>query len=495
MRPFTNFLVLTCLAALVAGATLNVIPPARKGRPALIANTLNPHDGMTDASKIASTATVVRQKGGASDNTLPNKPVTDTVVTAMDGELTLLGSPNQSLARRNENVTKGGAHIRTDYTQIFVGNGTGPSDRDAAIEGTAYLTYTLVPNSTYNVDVCLDYCNNMDGCVFVNLYYEFNNELLDHVFSEQSNLKCVAYGDIHTASEKTNRGGQQSETPPAPVTYIQQSGGYAVSSLVNPETPDGYEFVFGPTNGANNAPGYMGFALLDRYDIGACARLCNTRSPDPVGGACLYFNIWRALINGVPATYTCSMYYLPTDESTAINHQQGDLKVTFSRGYRRKSYVVDGGFEGFNACLEFCYTESYLNWIGISPVNGTQDATIFSYHEYAHFGRGVGLLGSALGLDDLPGTLAPRHSLRTVAGHQYLIAFFHSSTFSGSKLEAAAFVDVLWNGNIVGTVKPGYQSWTFYSFPVTAIGNDLLAFHGGKAPAWSFIDDIFVFKL
>jgi len=116
--------------------------------------------------------------------------------------------------------------------------------------------------------------------VFVNLYYEFNNELLDFVFSEKSNLKCAAYADIHTAAEKTNHGGQQLEQPPAGLTYIQQSSGYAAKSLVDPDTPEGYDLVFGPTNGANNAPGYMGFAFLDKYDVQACADLCNTRGAD-----------------------------------------------------------------------------------------------------------------------------------------------------------------------------------------------------------------------
>lgn len=100
--------------------------------------------------------------------------------------------------------------------------------------------------------------------MFVNLYYEFNNELLDHVFSEHSNLKCVAYADIHTANEKTNWGGQQSSPPPAPLTYIQQSSGYALTYLANPPTPDGYEFVFGPTDGANNAPGVSNARLSRR---------------------------------------------------------------------------------------------------------------------------------------------------------------------------------------------------------------------------------------
>ena len=89
--------------------------------------------------------------------------------------------------------------------------------------------------------------------VFANLYYEFNNDALDH--HETSNLKCAVYADVHTAAEKTNLGGQQLEAPPAGLTYIQQSSGYAAKTLVDPAVPEGYELVFGPTNGANNAPG------------------------------------------------------------------------------------------------------------------------------------------------------------------------------------------------------------------------------------------------
>ena len=91
--------------------------------------------------------------------------------------------------------------------------------------------------------------------VFANIYYEFSNELLDFVFSEKSNLKCALYADTHTAAEKTNFGGQQSEPVPAPLTFIQQSSGYSSKTLVSPSDPPGYELVFGPTNGANNAPG------------------------------------------------------------------------------------------------------------------------------------------------------------------------------------------------------------------------------------------------
>jgi hypothetical protein len=51
----------------------------------------------------------------------------------------------------------------------------------------------------------------------------------------------------------------------------------------------------------------MGFAFLDRFDVDACAQQCNTRGADAQGGECQFFNIWRALVNGIPTTYTCAM--------------------------------------------------------------------------------------------------------------------------------------------------------------------------------------------
>ncbi|EEB99797.1 hypothetical protein MPER_00430, partial [Moniliophthora perniciosa FA553] len=137
---------------------------------------------------------------------------------------------------------------------------------------------------------------------------------------------CTIYGDVHTADEKTNRGGQQLYPAPGGLTYIQESSGYALKSLVDPDIPEGYEHVFGPLDGANNAPGFMGFAFLDRYDVQACAELCNKRGFDSNGGACKFFNLWRAVYSDKPHTYTCSMYYEVTDASTASNHGQSDLK-------------------------------------------------------------------------------------------------------------------------------------------------------------------------
>ena len=119
---------------------------------------------------------------------------------------------------------------------------------------------------------------------------------------------------------------------------------------------------------------------------------------------------------------------------------------------------------------------------------------MFFFQPYAHFGSAVGLLGSAMASDNLSGTLTPAKPLQTLAGKKYVVGFFQASTFSGPAYEANAFVDVLWNGQVVMTIRPGFSDWSYYSVEVIGRGGDILAFHGGTAPAWSFIDDITVFE-
>ncbi|KAJ7301698.1 hypothetical protein DFH08DRAFT_1090122 [Mycena albidolilacea] len=481
------------LAALLVSATA-LVPPGRKGVPnaPVPDNTTAP---MPDNALIVQTASQVDQKSGPSVNAPPNASIAPTVVTAVDGTLTNSTVADASPSRRRD-VGRLGKRD-SGFEKLFDGISVG--QHDASIEGTAYLTYTVVNNATYNVQACLDWCAGIDGCVFVNVFYEFNNYLLDFVFSEKSNLKCAAYGDVHTAAEKTNFGGQASypqvgnET--VPLTYITQSSGWGLNSLVDPTTPVGYEPVFGPTDGANNAPGYMGFAFIDKYDVDACAQLCNTRGVDPIGGGCAYFNIWRALVDGLPTTYTCSMYYLVADESTAVNFGQGDLLVTYSRGYSRISVLPDGGFEGYNGCSDFCFTASYSNWIGTSPPTGNWDATVFFYKPYAHTGNGVALLGSADGVDSKIGTLTPAKKLSTTVGTNYVIQVFFFSSFSGAQLEAKAKVDILWNGVHVGGTSGFTPAWTFVEVPVVGTGSDTLSFVGGTVLAWTFIDDVFVYAV
>jgi hypothetical protein len=117
---------------------------------------------VTDTESIVSTVYNVDQKSGADANTLPNQPVTKTTLTAVDGSITTAGSGSDSPSRRSfsERLTR----RSSSYELVFSGTGTGPNDRDAAIEGTAYLTYILVSNSTYNVNDCLKKCDQVGGC-------------------------------------------------------------------------------------------------------------------------------------------------------------------------------------------------------------------------------------------------------------------------------------------------------------------------------------------
>ncbi|KAJ6580372.1 hypothetical protein DFH09DRAFT_1309708 [Mycena vulgaris] len=137
------------------------------------------------------------------------------------------------------------------------------------IEVSAYLTYTVVSNATFNVAACQDWCrNNVAGCVFVNLYYEFNNELLDFIFSEKPNLKCAAYSDIHNAAEKSNFGEQSSYPQPVPPTYITQSSGWALNSYYDPDAPDGgMSWSLGPLVVRIMRPGCVSSPLLPPFHL------------------------------------------------------------------------------------------------------------------------------------------------------------------------------------------------------------------------------------
>jgi hypothetical protein len=116
---------------------------------------------------------------------------------------------------------------------------------------------------------------------------------------------------------------------------------------------------------------------------------------------------------------------------------------------------------------------------------------MFHYTSYAHVGTGSVILGSAVGYDTLPGTLAYAKPLNTRPGVTYTIQLFHYSAYSGPT--GGAGVSVVWNGKTIGTIPAKYEQWTLYAFTVTAMGNDMLSFIGGSAPKWDFLDDISVF--
>ncbi|KAK7017672.1 hypothetical protein R3P38DRAFT_3559890 [Favolaschia claudopus] len=453
------------LAALListqAATTPTITPPGHKGLPNQpIADIAHP---TTDNAAIVQAVTEVDQKTAPPIDAEPDINIAPTIVTAIDGTITnstvdAVAPPTDQSGSRKKRGRNFGRRAAPKFEKIF--DGLPQGQHDASVEGTAYLTYTVVNNATYNVQACLDWCAGINGC------------------------------------EKTNFGGQASYpqvgNEAVPLTFITQSSGWGLNTLVDPDTPDGYDLV-GQFKGANNAPGYMGFSFLDKYDVNACAQLCNGRGVDPNGGGCAYFNIWRAVVDGTPTTYTCSMYYLVADPSTAVNFGQGNLVVTLSRGYARKDLLPDGGFEGYTDCDEFCLTESYTNWIGTSPSGGSYDASIFYFEAYAHTGHGSALLGAAFDEDADIGTLSPAQPIKTESGASYVIQCFMASAFSGQQLEAGAKVDIMWNGQRVGGVS-GFQEYAFVQASAVGTGSDKLAFVGGSAPAWTFIDDCHIYK-
>ncbi|KAI8803374.1 hypothetical protein BJ742DRAFT_503250 [Cladochytrium replicatum] len=372
--------------------------------------------------------------------------------------------------------------------------------KDASINGIAYLTYRVIPNNTYNVEACLQFCDSEPKCVFANIFYEFNNYGLDVLNSEKSNLKCAIYGDVHTAVEKTNFGGQQSYPEPHDKTCITHSTGWQRKDLrtfKNPATPWGYALTFGPLTAANIAPGIINTILLSQYDIQACADLCSSTA-DSKGRSCVYFNIWRAIENGVPKSYTCSLYYYMTNSTTATFTGKDAIAVTYSRGYHllpsASSLLTDGGFESLSCTTFFCFSIESTAWQGSGQ--GINGASVFSYKPFARSGFGLGILGSATYNDSLPGTLSTRTITGTQPGKQYVVRFWTDSTFSGAVDEIGAWIQVVWNGDLVERpIVMDFQPWVMRSVVVSANGQDVLGFVGGKAPAWVFVDDVEVIPI
>jgi hypothetical protein len=111
-----------------------------------------------------STAKQVDQKSGATTNAAPDLPALNATITAIDGKVVNATVP---LSRRSLSAgveSKISRRNNSDYEMVFWGTGTDLEDRDASIEGTFYLTYTLVDNSTYSIDQCLDYCDSIPEC-------------------------------------------------------------------------------------------------------------------------------------------------------------------------------------------------------------------------------------------------------------------------------------------------------------------------------------------
>ena len=147
-----------------SAAVTTIVPPASQGEWDAPSSDIN--GTVTDTDNIVSTAHNVDQKSGSDVDTPPNQPVANTTLTAVDGTLTTDGDDGSSRRRRSfsdsERLTS--RDWTSNYELVFSGTGSGLWDRDAAVEGTAYLTYSLVSNATYNVDDCLKKCDEEEMC-------------------------------------------------------------------------------------------------------------------------------------------------------------------------------------------------------------------------------------------------------------------------------------------------------------------------------------------
>lgn len=236
--------------------------------------------------------------------------------------------------------TRGNVARRAIGGYTAVSDGTDPVLSKAALQAPAYLTYTVFPNVTQSgvwadayaagLQKCAAFCDRTPACVSFNLYREWNNPLLDWVFSEKSNLKCALFGDVAQTSQMTNQGGQQQKPVPEPLTKITDSAVYTDFNLPEPETPAGWDLAFGPINSALNSPGYLGYRALTLYSPTACAEACKAAAPDATLGPCTYFNIWRGIVNGQPTTYTCSLYAGTPSVGDATNSGDQSVQVTVS---------------------------------------------------------------------------------------------------------------------------------------------------------------------
>ncbi|PPQ98297.1 hypothetical protein CVT26_013492 [Gymnopilus dilepis] len=266
--------------------------------------------------------------------------------------------------------------------------------------------------------------------------------------------------------------------------------------------PQFFEETFGPINAASNANGYMGFVLLDTYDVDACAQHCNTRAFDENSGPCIFFNIWQAVVSGAPSAITCSLYNTDTDASTATNTGQGNLQVSLSRGFSRSSNLQDGSFQDYTCVV----TEQ--NGCPFEPSNFWERVYVYPYDFVlvdnfpAHSGTSSLFLFFAPPDPSSPtfgSTLTYTQPLNTVAGQKYIISFFFiRSDFSPLPNPAnGPLFSVLWNGvDVLDVLQVGtLNSYVNVLVEVTATGAaDTLVFKNGVSFSHaSYIDDIAVF--
>ncbi|KAH0334374.1 hypothetical protein KCU81_g9484, partial [Aureobasidium melanogenum] len=157
---------------------------------------------------------------------------------------------------------------------------------------------------------------------------------------------------------------------------------YYANIAKSASTPQGYTTTFMNLNASNNAYGYLGYSLLQQYDVEACAAKCDEIS------VCQAENIYFERDPGLepdspscanPASTTqikCVLWSGPVTVENAVNTGQWrnsfQVAITGSNGYVNKSIDTPPGYSG-------------AIYLGSSTINSTQDCN----HDDSYLGMRI----------------------------------------------------------------------------------------------------------
>ncbi|KAE9382512.1 hypothetical protein BT96DRAFT_1027621 [Gymnopus androsaceus JB14] len=83
------------------------------------------------------------------------------------------------------------------YTETF-------SSLSCATQASDYITCGLVDT----VADCTTMCNSVSGCIFFNIYYDYNSNSKGNYNGNSTQLTCSLFQDKHTSSDADNCGNQ-----------------------------------------------------------------------------------------------------------------------------------------------------------------------------------------------------------------------------------------------------------------------------------------------
>ena len=245
--------------------------------------------------------------------------------------------------------------LSTAATGATTPSGYSNTFQDLHASSSAYGYMGMTTLSSYDPAQCAAFCDNIDGCLGINIFFERNPTLEPGVGCEDppstTVIKCVFWGGYVEAANALNEGQYRDQFH----VVIAGSNGYMKTAI--PEV-DGYDGeALG--NAAINAPldcngqdTYMGSKLFttSRFDPGLCrsryilpaSRVSPERlTPQPIGAAacesqneyniahppaigdpaiCTFFTTYLMAKNGSPEGQYCALYTQYWDISYATNY-------------------------------------------------------------------------------------------------------------------------------------------------------------------------------